>query len=331
MGSSQDRGNGNRLLVMAAILALSQAYGLEPTAAHAAGKPKPRPPADPLFEQARPFRAAHLQDVRTLPFTMPNGARLDLAADLYPIMEGATTRASRFRSTQNPIVDECGNHLAVSAALTSLDLNVFGAQIRFGYSPQGEFSSGITDLRGKLRVDVGLIGMDFGVWRCKGSDCAEVIAARKTHNTVNAGLTFEVDFDEITTAADFMYQTPVGETISKIMERGIAEIDASERVHGLPWRAEVREVRTSPDGVFFWLNAGEEQGIGVNQLFTVFAPTQTGSTCDVYKAVGVAHTSSTSVVSSEAKIDQADPARGVQEGDVVMVRRVPPRGSSRSN
>jgi len=316
-----------RALIMSAVFALCQLHGV----AEAAGKPRqkgeaaPAVPAAPGARQASPARDAHVRPVETVAFTLPNGTRVDLAADLNRVFSSAVTRKSNFRPTESVQKDECSNHLALSAAITTLDLNVFGTEIRFGYTPTGELGlSGQPTVSGKVRVDVGLIGMDVGVWRCQDDRCAQVIASRVTSQTVQAGLSFEVDFSEIHTGADLLYKTPLGNALARMFESAMVEISASPRMATLPWHGVVREVGVGPAGPYVWFDGGSEQSIGENEAFTVFAPANAqGSSCGVYKPVGQIHTTDrVTVVSSEGKIEDQDQTRNIQVGDIVLVRKV---------
>jgi hypothetical protein len=276
-------------------------------------------------KQANPARDAFARPVETVAFTLPNGARVDLAADLNRIFSGAVTRKSSFRPTETVQKDECSNHLALSAAITTLDLGVFGTELRFGYTPSGELNlSGQPTLSGKLKVEVGLIGMDVGVWRCQDDRCAQVIASRVTSQTVNAGLTFEADFNEIRTGADLLYKTPLGNTLAKMFEAAMSDINSNSRMATLPWHGVVREVSVGPAGPYVWFDGGSDQSIGENEAFTVFAPADSkGSSCGVYKPVGQIHTTDrVTVVSSEGKIEDQDQTRNIQVGDIVLVKKI---------
>ncbi len=284
-----------------------------------AGKPIAAAPV----QVPKPFREAFLAKIKALPFTLPNGAKMDLSVDLRSVMESATARGSLFRITDNPASGECDTYLEIRAALTTLDLDVFGAGIKFGYSPTGEFLPGSQPISGTARVDVGLIGMDFSVWRCSARDphdqsCAQIIASRVTHSMVDAELKMQFDFSQIQASADLIYKTPLGNTIAKMMTYGMSAVTAHERFDGLPWRAEVREVAA---GGKIWISAGEAEHLAVGDAFSILAPATQGA-CDAYRVVGtVKAVSPSSPVSLSATVEWQDSERPIRAGDVVMIRK----------
>jgi len=311
------------------VLSLNLAISLLSVTALGAGKKsssssKETPAAPQVLQIAKPFRDAHLATIKTIPFALPNGTVVDLTADLKSLMEGATARSSLYRLTENPNEDACQSRLEIRAALTTLDMDVFGAGIKIGYTPTGDFAPGVTPISGTARVDIGLIGMDFSVWRCLRESCAQIIAARVTNKMVDAQASMQIDFNQIKASADFVYKTPLGNTLAKMMAAGASALTTHERFDTLPWRAQVQEVipGATPAKTQVWLNAGDGEHLQPGDAFTVLAPSPNEGECGAYQVIGyIKATSLTSPVSLSAQPEWQDPSRPIRAGDVVMVRK----------
>jgi hypothetical protein len=74
----------------------------------------------------------------------------------------------------------------------------------------------------------------------------------------------------------------------------------------------------------FIFDAGVQSRIAANQAFEVYAPVDSSiqGSCNVYRTVAYGHTTNANTVSSMAIVDQILDSRGIQEGDVVMIRTV---------
>ncbi len=296
----------------------------------AAGKKKPSaPPAgggcstDPSqYTTPNPVRKVLLKPVGTKAFNMPNGSRVDLTADLDAIFITAVANSTGFSPTDasgdpNGGNDPCGTHLEVRGAITTLELNAFEAGINFGYTPSGETATS-DSLKVKSNVRVGTIAMDFSVWQCTAGVCSAVGAATSSALTAGVSLSLQIDFGSVNTSPDLVYNTPLGGILRGIMNDGLKSLSNVPRLSELTWTARVRE--SIPETGILIFDAGAQSRIGTNQAFTVYAPTASSGICGVFKEMARVHTTQVGTVSSTAIIDEALDNRGVQEGDVVMVR-----------
>jgi hypothetical protein len=285
----------------------------------AAGKKRP---ASPAYTTPDPYRPARVRPVGTKPFQLPNGSRVDLAADLEVMLHTAVTASSRFQPADPGAgeTEPCATHLEIRGAVSTLELNVAELGLTFGYKPSGENNT-ITGLTGKFNVRVGTIAMDFGVWQCVGPRCTEIAAATASHLTAGVGLSLEIDFGVVQTGPSLIYNTPLGNILRSIMNDGMKQLARSPRLPRLAWTASVLEA-SAGDGTLVF-GAGRQSGLAPDQTFEVYAVTPSVGVCEVYKTVAYVHTQRVDSVSSVAVVDQSLDGRGVKEGDVVMVREAP--------
>jgi hypothetical protein len=293
------------------------ALGLAVSPAWARG---PAPPKTGTLATPQPVRAVHLASVGTKPFQLPNGSRVDLAADLDTLFLTAVASTPSLSPLEAGAPDACERRLEVRAAISTLDVDVADIGVHFGYTPSGETST-ITSLQGTLGVKIGTLAMDFSLWECAQGRCTAVAATTATQATAGMSLSFDIQFSQITTGPALVFNTPLGDTIRKIMQKGMQDLGASPRLVELPWQATVRLVQPS-DGTFIF-DAGFQQRLAPQQTFVVYAAQSGGGTCDVFKAVAYTHTLQVDPVSSVATVDQSFDARGIQVGDAVMVRVAP--------
>ena len=206
--------------------------------------------------------------------------------------------------------------------MTNFQLSVASVGANFGYSPAGALGP-VTSMTGAVNVNIGSISMDFSVWDCVGTQCSAVAASTATQLTAGVNLTMQVDMSMATSAAAFIYNTPVGDAMRTIMINGMSQLITSSRLNALPWQARVKEYLPSAGLVIF--DQGVQAGLGMNQAFEVYAPTDTSTVggCNVFQVVANVHTTSVDTVSSTAMVDQMlDSTRGIMAGDVVMIRTV---------
>jgi hypothetical protein len=266
-----------------------------------------------------PVRKAVLKPVATKAFNLPNGSRVDLAADLEAILTTAVANSVSF-SPADPIGpggDGCGTYLEVRAAVTTLELNAFELGLNFGYTPSGETRTG-SGVTGKTNVRIGTIAMDFSVWQCSGGRCAAVGAATSSALSAGVNLSLNIDFGSVKTGPDLVYNTPLGNALRSIMNDGMKSLSKIPRLSELSWYAKVREVSAESGMLIF--DAGTQSRIAAGQSFVIYAASASSGACDVYKAVANVRTVRVEAISSVAQIDESLDSRGVREGDIVMVR-----------
>ncbi|MCC7440521.1 MAG: hypothetical protein IT285_02745 [Bdellovibrionales bacterium] len=287
---------------------------LTPSLARAKGQAKP---TEPAFTTPEPVRGVRLGTVGTRPFQLPNGSRVDLAADLETLLLTAVASTPSLAPAEASSDDPCERRMEVRAAISTLDLNVAELGVRFGYTPSGETST-VTSVQGSLGVKIGTLAMDFSLWECERGRCTAVGASTATQATAGVELAFEIAFGEITTGPALLFNTPLGETVRKIMQKGMERLAASARIHELPWQAVVRAVN-SEDGTFIF-DSGARHRLKSGQTFTIYAVEDGGTSCDVFRALAHVHTVQVDTVSSVATVDRTLGSRSPRVGDLVMVR-----------
>jgi hypothetical protein len=265
-----------------------------------------------------PSRKVVVNKVTTLPFNLPNGTRVDLSADLDTIIRTSITATQQYLPTDGGAADNCGDHLEIYGAVTTLELNAVQFGISFGYSPSGENNT-VTNLTGSADVNVGNISMDFGVRECNGGGCSTVGAVSASALTAGVNLSFKIDFSQVQLGPDLVAKTDLGKILRGIMDDGMKRLAKSANPSTLSWSSTVREVDS--DGSFIF-DAGQNAMLGINQAFAVYAVTPATGACNVYKAVANVHTRQVEPLSSIAVVDQSLDPRGVQVGDRVVVRAV---------
>lgn len=289
--------------------------------AHAFGKSQTTP-TQPTVTPANPARAVVLDSVSTVPFPLPNGTTVDLTSELNTMLNTAVTGTS----TLVPTVGEtssgtgCDTHVELRAAVTTLQMNLTQLGLTVGYTPVGVSSVGaISSASGSVNVTVGEIGMDFSLWVCTNGECQSVAASSADQSSVQTTLSFSIDFGTITTGAQLVNNTALGDTLRAILTNGIAQLAASSKISTLPWSATVMAVNSSAGT--FTFNQGADSLIGMNQDFVVYAAVPGEGACAVYQALAYGQTSEVDPVSSVATITQSlDSSRPVEVGDVVMVK-----------
>ena len=302
------------------ILALSQA------SAFAMGKtpvPVPTGGCTPPtgYTTPNPVRRVVLKPVGTKNFQMPNGATIDMSADLGLMLNTSVTNSNVFSPTDggaNGTGDDiCGNHIEIRAGVSTFVLNAFELGISFGYTPSGN-SSVLTGVTGKANVRVGNVAMDFSVWECTAGICSAVSAVTASASTAGVEIQVELDFGTIKTGPDLIYNTPIGNALRKIMDDGMKKMATSARLSELSWSARVRESIPAAGTLIF--DAGLNAHLQPNQSFAVYAVTPATGVCSVFKSIAYIHTTQIDPISSSALVDQVLDARAIQDGDVIMIR-----------
>jgi len=292
-------------------------------AAKAPPPPTCGPDGAPGLTTPRPVRKIVVRPIdKIVGFKLPNGNPIDFSADLQSILNTAATATPVFAPSDGSSNDPCNAHLELRSALTTFQMNVANVGITFGYTPTGP-SSPITSIKGSVGVDIGTIAMDFSVWDCVAGNCTAIAAETATHLTAGVNLSMTMDFDSVTTGPSFVYTTPLGDIMRKIMVDAIGKLASSDRVNELPWQAKVMNYTPAVGTLIF--DAGAQERLAANQTFMVYAPADTTSTgvCYPWNPVAYIHSIAADTVSSSALVDQVlDSAHGVQVGDIVMIRSV---------
>lgn len=292
------------------------------------GGAKPSQPTHPGNGSANtdstptPVRPVVLRPVASKPFPLPNGSVVDLSSELLNLLNTAVAQSTPFSPHDaGGAQDECDTRIEIRAAVTTLEMQVLQLGMTVGYTPTGVHTGGVSHAQGKLDVNVGLVGMDFSVWKCVGTNCSAVIASHADQKMTNYSLNFQVDFSAITTAEQLIYNTPFGQVLQDILKKGIAQLANSPRVNELPWHAIVKDYAPTQGSLIF--DAGMQSRIAPNQSFTVYATSDATGICNVYQAIAHVRTTQVTTVSSTAAVDQVLDGRKPQAGDVVMIRMAP--------
>lgn|GEM_PF-1187133 len=270
----------------------------------------------------RPFRPASLKPVGTKPFQLPSGSRVDLTADLDTILSSSVTQQTRFlpleAGDENP---DCSTRIELRANVSTFELNVADIGLSFGWTPTGEIAGTVSNLTGKTNVKIGTISMDFGAWQCTGARCVELAATTATHATAGVNLNVTVNFSQATTAADFVWNSALGDALRAIMEDGLKKLEKNARVSKLNWYATVKEFDEKEGSLIF--DAGTSSALAIGDAFDIYARTPSLSACDVYKTVAQAHALRVDTRSTTAVVDSFFDERGIEPGDIVMIREIP--------
>jgi hypothetical protein len=276
----------------------------------------------PSLKTPRPFRPAGLKPVGTRPFQLPNGSRVDLTADLDTIFASSVTSQTRFlpleAGSENP---DCLTRIELRGNVSTFEMNVADVGISFGWTPSGELGGVVSNLTGKTNVKIGTISMDFGAWQCTGTRCVELAASTATHATAGVNLNVQVDFSQATTSASFVWNSPLGDALRAIIEDGLKKLEKNARVSKLSWYATVKEFSEKDGTVIF--DAGTADGLASGDAFEVYARTPSLSACDVYKTVAAVHSIRADTRATLGFIDSFYDERGVEPGDIVLIREVP--------
>ncbi len=306
--------------VLVGIFSASTAWsvGKKPAQPEGAG-----PTVATALSTPHPFRPAVLRPVGTRPFSLPNGSRVDLTADLEVIFSTAVTNQSRFLPAEFQVgPDPCEPRIELRAAVSTLELNVAELGITIGYKPTGE-NIPIGSLTGKANVKVGTIAMDVGVWQCARGNCVELAAATASHATAGVGLSLEIDFGVVTTGPSLVANTQLGPILRTILQQAVAQLSRNPRLSKLAWSATVREVSSDGGEVIF--DAGTQGGLEPSQAFEVYAPASAEGSCDVYRTVAALRSERVDTRSTTAEVTALYGSRGIKVGDTVLIREVPGR------
>lgn len=311
-----------RILAVAGLVFLS---GLS-VGSHAFGagkKPSGSNPQSPTVKStlSRPVRPVILKPVSTLPFTLPNGNRIDLSNDLNQYLETAVTATglfAPFTRAAGADLGACDEWIEIRAALSTVELNLTQIGIRVGYSlAQGE-TSVVQSVSGSVKATLGLMGMDFGVYQCNRSGCMAIARTSKDQRTYSGELSFDIDFGQISTGPSLVANTPFGKVLRAAMEAGTKALAESSETSRLGWSATVREWNEDTGTLIF--DQGLQSKLNAGERFEIYAQRRdTDAGCSVFKAVALVHASQVFRVSTEAVVDQVLDARGIQVGDRVMI------------
>jgi hypothetical protein len=288
----------------------------------AAGKKPPAPPSGP-FTPA-PVRSVVTRPVGTKAFRLPNGKEMDLSADFNAMFETSVTQTGVFSATTpSGRPSPCDMPLEIQADITTLQMEVGSARIRVGYSPTGTETPSV-GVEGTVGVKVGVIAMDFKVWRYNPTTekWSSVVASTVQQPFPAFSMAFNINISDIKIGPELIYNTPLGGVIRDMMRRGLAEIvkqkDSLER---LGWMSRVLYFDSDTGTVIF--EQGWDHLIGNDQTFTVYAPVEDaiGIGCTELPVADI-RTTRVDSITSIAIVDEFRHSRGIQPGDSVRIRRV---------
>lgn len=280
---------------------------------------------DPVSSIAvsHPHRPVWVKPVSTRPFQLPNGSRIDLTADLDSMLRtsmdainlGPTDRAA----TEG--IEGCDSHLEFRSAVSTLELKVAEYGVSFGYTPSGETST-VSSITGAATVKVGVLAMEFQIYQCERSGCTQIAASTANHTLVDTGLEFKIDFGTISTGPSFAWHPIMSQIFKKVMDAGMQKLWSNPQFNHLPWMAIVKAVDS--DGTLIF-DAGSQKRIKNNESFNVYQSGGGIGICQVYRGIAEIHSIRVDEISSTAVIDKIypdpnDTKRGIQPGDVVMIR-----------
>jgi len=267
---------------------------------------------------ANPLRKVIVKPVAAKMFQLPNGAAMDLSADLDVMFNTELTSNSHLSPSEFNTRPAC--HIEVQAAISTLELDINEYGIKVGFNPSGPMSTSGPTLGGNVTVKGGLIAMDFRVSECDNLECHSIAAASESHATSSTQLNFGLNLGMITIGPNLIHNTELGGILRAIMDKGIKDLINKPEMQGLIWQATI--IAINPDGTFL-IDAGERDRLKDDQQFTVLTKLASpGSVCGSYQSIGYAHTSRVDNVSSTLKLDGAV-ARPLNVGDVVMIRTNP--------
>lgn len=299
---------------------LTLSFAVAP-ATFAAGKKRPAPaPAEQLLEVATPVRHVVLKPVKTQPFTLPNGATIDMTADLNAILQTVVTETPTLAPADPATsLDPCAVHLEVRSNVSTVELNVTEFGLKFGYTPTGSIGV-VSGANGELNVKIGVIAMDFSIWECTGSEggCVSVAASTASKKTSKTEAGIRVDFGTIGTGASFVTQTAFGALFRDLMRTGMTSIASSARLHELSWMAIVRDFDPSTGEILF--DRGASDRIKVGQDFVVYEPAESSGRCGVFRPLAYVKTERVDTESTLAHVTQTLDSRRIEVGDLVLVR-----------
>lgn len=291
-----------------------------PLSAHAAGKKRSSPaPTEQPLEVATPVRHVVLKGVKTQPFTLPNGASIDMTADLNAILQTVVTETPTLAPIDPAIsTDPCAIHLEIRSNVSTVELNVTEFGLKFGYTPTGSIGL-VSGANGELNVKVGVIAMDFSIWECTANGgCVSVAASTASKKTQSTEAGIRVDFGSIGTSAGFVTQTAFGALFRDLMRNGISTIAASARLHELSWMALVRDYDATTGKILF--DRGASDRIKANQDFVVYQAAPSDGRCGVFRPLAYVKTERVDTESTLGLVTESlDPHR-IEVGDLVLVR-----------
>ncbi len=294
---------------------------------HAAGKKQtPQNPGctpGTVSKTPHPVRSVLLTSVGTKSFQLPNMHEVDLSLDLKSILAAEVTGTQNIPNANGLSVMDptdtlpCGSRLELRASVSTLELEVSKFGIKFGYSGAGSEIIG-NKIEGSAEVTIGTVSMDFLLYECSNGQCSTRAAATVDQSLLQGDIKFMVNFGEISLGPEFLWKTPMGQAIRKMMAEGLRKLALSPQLNKVAWHAKVREFVPETGIVLF--DAGSNLNIASNQTFVVYAVEPAVGICDVFKAVAYIRTSKVDPLSSVALVDSFQDARGIHPGDIVVVR-----------
>lgn len=280
------------------------------------GKKSTDTPVTPKLTTPNPLRPAGLAPFGTTSFVMPNGKTADLSADLNTLFLTAVTESTNF-APSDATAGECDKRIVISGAMSAVDLDVAGTSISFGYTPSGSTNT-VTNVTGTTSVKVSTISMDFAVKICSSTSCETIAASTATQASAGVDLNVSVDFSEVTTGAQLLFNSSLSTIFRNIMKKGLASL-LSTKVADLPWTAKVFDFDATNGVVHF--DKGFEARLQPNQSFAVQTFDSTAGECAVTKTVAYIYTTRVDGSTSVASVEQTLEAIQIKTGDIIRIRK----------
>jgi hypothetical protein len=264
---------------------------LVPQSVFAFGPKPPQPPAD---TQAWPTRNVGLAQFLSTPFTLPNGVKVDMSTQLPNIMPTEITQKSSGRL--RALNEATGARFVLKGGLTSFEANNFTNSLTIGFKPgTGDIGSGtIAGATGALTFNVGSLDMNFYIVDTADQEVVGVGQGSAVEGGV--GLSVSLDFTVITTADQFVFQSPMTPVITTAIDNALKQMTTDKNTNvQMDWSAQVTAVNTGAGTLVF--NAGIQSNIQVNNVFNVYD--NSGTVIGEVKVTSVDASSATAAFKSD--------------------------------
>ncbi|MEW6057444.1 MAG: hypothetical protein AB1540_12600 [Bdellovibrionota bacterium] len=256
---------------MRLIVAAAFCFVLTPSLALAFGK-KRKEPAPPSVTQAYPTRVISIGRFLDTPFLLPDGkTRVDMGLLLPELARTEVTQATnKFRvSAQAGEGNGTLARFVLRGGITSFEATSTSANIRFGYKPGlGDLASGVlSGAEGTLSFAIGSLGIDFHII---DTERQEVVAVGKgSALTGNGKLEVSLDFKDIKSGADFVFNSPMSKVFRAAMRKAIDQMAKDPNTNFfMDWGATVTKVNYDLKRIFF--GAGARDEIKPGNVFTLY-------------------------------------------------------------
>lgn len=235
--------------------------------AYSFGKKRVDPNAD---TQAFPARVVSLGKIYETGFKLPDGKSVVDFEQSLPIVI-ATTFTDFNDKIRIADLNTPPSHYVLNGGVTSFDANVVGLNVRFGYKPgvgdigQGTIPSGT----GTVGVKLNEFTMDFHIVDTESSPPTIIAAKFASAKELKIDLKVDIDFGQYQGGLDFVYNSPVTAVFRRLIRKVVDKMVEDPRTNFyMDWFGSISKVDYDNNTLF--INAGMRQGIGQNNVFTVY-------------------------------------------------------------